>query len=57
MADISFRHWLQELYYQNCTELESYHLNSYTLKEYYSRYKWWLRREYRHQMKLHNDQH
>jgi hypothetical protein len=49
MTNKTFKLWLYELWQDNCTELEEYHLQRYTLKEYYNKYKWWLRREYRHQ--------
>jgi hypothetical protein len=44
----SFRKWLQDMYYENCNEHEMFNLERYTLSEYFQKYKWWLRREYRH---------
>ena len=47
-----FRAWLQEMWLQHLDELESYHLPSpaYSLAIYFRTYKYWLRREYRHQI-------
>ena len=44
-----FRHWLQNIWYENCKEYEECRQLPYTLKEYWDRYKYWLKREYRHQ--------
>jgi hypothetical protein len=48
----SFRKWLQDMYEENCNEHEIFHEKAYTLSEYFSKYKWWLRREYRFQTTL-----
>jgi hypothetical protein len=47
--DSPFRRWLQQIWYENCKEYEGYNQLPYTLQEYWSRYKYWLKREYRHQ--------
>jgi len=44
----SFRRWVSEIYRENCEEHLIYHENVYTMKQYWDRYKWWLKREYRH---------
>jgi hypothetical protein len=44
-----FRKWLMNIWQENCREHEEFNQLPYTLKEYWSRYKWWLRREYRFQ--------
>lgn len=46
-----FRLWLQNIWYENCKEHEEHSQLPYTLQEYWSRYKWWLRREYKYQCK------
>ena len=47
---MSFRLWLQEMWYQHVAELESYgQALPYDLREYFSKYKYWLKREYRYQ--------
>jgi hypothetical protein len=40
------------MYYENCVEHEEFHETRYTLSEYFNKYKWWLRREYRFQSRL-----
>lgn len=44
-----FRMWVNNLYFQNCEEHLTFNETSYTLSEYWNKYKWWLRREFRHQ--------
>lgn len=44
----SFRDWLRNIWLDNCAEHESYKELPYTMEEYFRKYKWWLRREYRH---------
>jgi hypothetical protein len=44
-----FQRWLQNIWRENCREYEDFNQLPYTLPEYWARYKWWLRREYRHQ--------
>ena len=47
---MTFRQWVQEMWYLHQTELEAYGLpvpkNS---ADYFRQFKHWLRREYRHQ--------
>jgi hypothetical protein len=45
----SFREWLAELWRQNCDEHDGWGEPRWTLQEYFARYKWWLKREYRYQ--------
>jgi hypothetical protein len=45
----SFREWLQDLWRENCDENDGWGQPRMTLQEYFARYKWWLRREYRYQ--------
>lgn len=47
-----FRSWLEDLWRDNCSEHDDYNEPRYTLQEYFAKYKWWLRREYRHQQTL-----
>lgn len=44
-----FRTWVTDLWYQNCDEHLTYGEDPYTIKQYWERYKYWLKREYRHQ--------
>ena len=46
-----FRMWVNNLYFQNCEEHLTYRENNYTIGEYWNKYKWWLRREYRFQQR------
>jgi hypothetical protein len=44
-----FRLWVQAIWYQNCEEHLTYGEEPYKISEYWNRYKFWLKREYRHQ--------
>jgi hypothetical protein len=46
-----FRQWLHEMWLQHCEEFEGWFHRQpdYDLKDYFQRYRWWLKREYRHQ--------
>ena len=46
-----FRQWVHELWLQNCDEYLLVQGLPYTQTEYFHKYKWWLRREYRHQVR------
>ena len=50
---MKFRPWLQEMWFNHLDELMSLGLRppKYALKEYFEKYKYWLKREYRHQMR------
>jgi hypothetical protein len=50
---MSFRQWLQQRWYDHCNEFEGWHRRSpdYNLKDYFDRYKYWLKREYRYYQK------
>lgn len=52
----TFRFWLQEKWFEHRDELESMHMGipDYTIREYFNRHKYWLKREYRHQRKIGN---
>ena len=46
---MTFRNWCREKWYEHVDELDSYQQPlPYTAKEYFAKYKFWLRREYRH---------
>ena len=47
-----FSTWLEKLWRENCSEHDDYNEPRYTLQEYFAKYKWWLRREYRYQQTL-----
>ena len=46
-----FRHWVYELWLDNCDEHLTYGEDPVTIKTYWDRYKYWLKREYTHQQK------
>jgi len=48
---MSFRQWVQNIWFDHCEEVEAWEQKSpcYSTQEYFIRYKWWLKREYRHQ--------
>lgn len=48
---MTFRRWLQEMWFNHLDELMGLGqpLPKYTLQEYFAKYKYWLKREYRHQ--------
>lgn len=50
-----FRLWVQRIWMENSEEHLTYNENPYTIKQYWEKYKWWLRREYRHQQRKEND--
>jgi hypothetical protein len=52
---MNFRSWCREKWFEHKDELESYGQSpAYDANEYFSRYKYWLKREYRHQMRIQN---
>lgn len=53
MSSVAFRYWLQEKWYEHLDELEAWGkvVPDYQIREYFAKYRWWLRREYRHQVK------
>ena len=46
-----FRHWVQEIWYKHVDECEQNRETPKTSSEYWSQYKWWLKREFRFQTK------
>jgi hypothetical protein len=52
MKNSNFRGWVRNIWLENCNERFHYREPEVTIKEYFSRYKWWLKREYRHQTKM-----
>lgn len=45
----NFRLWVQNLWYENCDEHYAHKEPSYSIQEYFQKFKYWLKREYRHQ--------
>lgn len=51
-----FRLWVNKMWYEHLAELESYKQPiNYTSYDYFRRYKFWLKREYQYQKKVHNE--
>lgn len=44
-----FRTWVQNLWMDNCEERLVYKQDPITMKQYWDTYKWWIKREYKHQ--------
>jgi hypothetical protein len=50
---MNFRHWLQEKWYEHIAELDSLGIRvDYDIKDYFNKYKWWLKLEYRFQKSI-----
>ena len=47
--ETEFRDWLRLIWIENCDEHDAVGELPYTMEEYFRRYKWWLRREFRYQ--------
>jgi hypothetical protein len=45
----AFRHWVNELWMENREERLLYGEEPATINQYWERYKYWLKREYKHQ--------
>ena len=48
---MTFDAWLRFMWEQHCEEVEAWEGRPpcYSAREYFNKYKWWLKREYRHQ--------
>lgn len=46
-----FRNWVHNLWLENCEEHDVVGESRYREQEYWEKYKYWLKREYRHQTK------
>jgi hypothetical protein len=49
MKNSHFRFWLRNVWLDNCDENDNFNQPKYSLEDYWAKYKWWLRREWRHQ--------
>jgi hypothetical protein len=47
----TFRRWVYELWVQNTDEHLEYKELPYTQEQYFQMYKYWLKREFKHQQK------
>lgn len=50
---MTFRRWCQEKWYEHIDEMIEMtgHQPAYTSQQYFNKYRWWLRREYKYQVK------
>jgi hypothetical protein len=55
MKSSKFRIWVQNIWMENCDECLTFLQKPATLQQYWSRYKYWLKREYRHQQRSDRD--
>ena len=46
-----FRRWVQEIWYAHVDECQQYCETPKTSNEYWDKYKWWLKREFRFRTK------
>lgn len=48
-----FRSWLGKMWYDHKLEVETYtgKFPAYPKEEYFRKYRWWLKREYKHRIK------
>lgn len=49
MKQSHFRRWVHDIWFRNCEEHLTYGEEPYKIQEYWGRYKYWLKREYRYQ--------
>ena len=47
-----FRSWVRNLWIDNCEERLVYQQDPVTMQQYWSTYKWWIKREYKHKFPL-----
>lgn len=47
MKNSEFRRWVMELWLNNKEEHLNWNQEPYTINEYWSRYKWWIKTEWR----------
>jgi hypothetical protein len=50
MKKSNFRLWVENIWRENCRECSAWSDIELPLDVYFNRYKWWLKREYRHQL-------
>lgn len=51
----AFRSWVHNIWLDNREERLTYGQDPATMNEYWNKYKYWLKREYKHQLKAHNE--
>jgi hypothetical protein len=56
MKTTPFRLWLQNIWFDNKQERNEVGELPYSQEEYFQKYKYWLKREYRHQQSKDNNE-
>jgi hypothetical protein len=49
MKDTAFRTWLRQLWMENCRERDEFNERPLSQQEYFNKFKYWLKREFRFQ--------
>jgi len=52
MKKSDFRHWVNNIWLENQRECYHFHEPEISMREYFNKYKYWLKREYQHQTKM-----
>ena len=48
MKNSEFKIWVQEMWYKHEAECEAYRDHTKSPTEYWNKYKWWLKREFKY---------
>jgi hypothetical protein len=51
LKETAFRSWLRIIWLENCREHDDFGELPYSMGEYFQKYKYWLKREFKHQHK------
>ena len=49
MKNSNFRYWLEQMWRENRSEREFFNEQPQSLTEYFNKYKYWLKREFKYQ--------
>lgn len=49
-----FRTWVNNVWIENCEECQEWKETPPTLKTYWNKYKWWLKREFKYRERFNN---
>ncbi len=51
MKSSNFRNWVRNIWIENSEERNQYRELPYSIQEYWAKYKYWLKREYKFQQR------
>lgn len=51
MKQSHFREWVRNIWLDNCSERDIFNEPKFDMSEYFQKYKYWLKREYKYQHK------